>query len=305
MSLVAQALIASSAAAAVVAAVLALRVWLEFRTSYIRWRIDADYALMPHGPEEFTHPYLIEGFGRGHAYRVASNPSVVVIRLRNSPVKSHHLKDGLVFTFPGREVIAAKVDAALRHLPATALDWDPSGGGREVVIREEFLSASNEFRLVVLLSGSGQGAEARGWLVGGRVVQERPEPFRPRRRLAFAATEAVLLCLAVGLPLASALAFSGRSFHLSGSWGWPVFVALMSLLLGVAGFAVGRALPRNYSLPPPPPASGWRALGRGYLDAVTLPWLRPPPSAPTPESAEPDLAAELRAVLTRLGADDV
>lgn len=307
-----QALTVSGVAAAMVAACLALAVWIQSRKPSIRWRVDADHPLLPdHRLSldlerlEAVRPFLEAGFYSGKYSSRALDPSVVVLRLRNSgrrPVQKHEWVTPLTFTFPDREVITARIEPAHRRNLSADLYLNLLAGSR-VFIRKEILSPNDEVRLVVLLSGRGHGIQADGRLERGRLVQDRLEPLRPRFRLLFAAAEAALVCLAIGLPAAPA--FFGKPVqlvHVSGTWGWPVVVALLSLLLGVVGFAVGGALPMVRVARPQ--ATAWSALGRGYLDALAVPWQRLPPPTPTEESAQSDFTSDLLALLTMLGAED-
>ena len=75
------------------------------------------------------------------------------------------------------------------------------------------------------------------WLIAARP----PQVYRLERLLTVAVTFFVI-GLVIGLPIAF-LWRPARSIHVSASWGWPAFIAVLSLLLGAVGFAVGRALP--------------------------------------------------------------
>jgi hypothetical protein len=138
-------------------------------------------------------------------------------------------------------------------------------------------------------------------------------PKRSRLSVILAVIVAVvILSSGAGSYLLVAHLSSAGSVRVSGSWGWPVFVGVLSLLLGAVGYLAGRNLPRAGSRPrgasrnadsERPPAGSWRSLGRGYLDALAFPFPHREPSSAW-LATERDLATDLRQLLAQLGADD-
>jgi hypothetical protein len=192
-----QALLSASAfIAAVIAAGIVLRVMAWAR---VGWRVDVDQPPPSDGPAVRRDGRRMRRRVSIEYPRLVDDRSLVVLRLRNSGLRRVRGQDwmGLSFTFPGRKVITAETE------PASAKDLvqaGPQQGGSQLVISTMSLRPRDKpVRLVVLLSGSGRGVEARGALLDGEIVQERWDSLRSRHRLAFAASEALLLFLAAGV----------------------------------------------------------------------------------------------------------
>jgi hypothetical protein len=237
--------------------------------------------------------------------REVYHAGLVLLEVRNTggrPVSDEDWAVPLSFSFPGRQWVAAELieSRTSRGFIPDALDDRP--GSAEIVLPPLTLNPGDGFKLLAVLSGDlgvqvppWPGVRARGSLMDGRIVQTYGRYTRYSRytRVAFALA-CVLLGVIGGLLLAPGGTRHEYSFQLSGSWLWPAFVALLSLALAAAGFALGRWVP---PAPAASPVTPGQALRKGYLDALMLP-------SPPARQARPPIARELvddvRDLVTRL-----
>ena len=151
--------------------------------------------------------------GMGAAWKVLVNhrevarPSLVLLRVRNAGVMAISqagVRRPITFTFPGRDVVEYAVT------DCRGVTWDtiapPSGAdgsvvGNRIILPRFPMGQRASFKLLVLLSGTGEGVLGKGRLRGGRVARETRRGSPRVRNLAFGTALALLIGTQAGVAL--------------------------------------------------------------------------------------------------------
>jgi len=116
-------------------------------------------------------------------------------------IKREDMERSLTFTFKGREVIGFEIPEAK---PLTLKDMiieDPGPviGGEKISLPKIPLNKRDRFKLLVLLSGTGNTVKGDGYISGGRVARDAPRGGPSNRSLLFGGVFLALVGLLAGL----------------------------------------------------------------------------------------------------------
>jgi ABC-type phosphate transport system substrate-binding protein len=137
--------------------------------------------------------------------REVAHPSLVLLRVRNtgfSGVRRAGIRRPLTFTFPGRTVVEYVVTDCHGITPE---EIQPPGESELSVVDNRIIlprfpmRTRASFKLLVLLSGPGNGVLGKGRLRRGRVVHERRRRGPMARNVTFGALVALLIAAQAGV----------------------------------------------------------------------------------------------------------
>ena len=146
--------------------------------------------------------------------REVVQPSLVLLRVRNSGLSSIRevgIRRPVTFTFPGRDVVEYAVTEC-----RGGITWDmvappfgaPASGqaggtvvGNRIILPRFPMARRSGFKLLVLLTGDGQGVIGKGRIRGGQVVHETRRRSPRSRNLAFGTLLTLLIGAQAGVAL--------------------------------------------------------------------------------------------------------
>ncbi|HTU73265.1 MAG TPA: substrate-binding domain-containing protein [Trebonia sp.] len=247
--------------------------------------------------------------------REVAQPSLVLLRVRNSglgPIRVTGIRRPVTFTFPGRDVVEYAVTEC-----RGGITWDMvappfgapvaghAGGtvvGNRIILPRFPMARRSGFKLLVLLTGDGQGVLGKGRLRGGQVVHETRRRSPRSRNLAFGTVLALLVgaqagvALGEGPPIPSscrsgqlviqgstafqpvaqqvAQSYSGTcrdaAISVTGTGSFNGLTALSDSAEGAGGVALGAAAPSPSSAASSPAGSSSSALSSSALSSSAL-----------------------------------
>jgi hypothetical protein len=174
----------------VIAVVIAvIGVWIGislFRWRRIAWRehMDAPVSLVPKGARRGGTGTAWKVFAR---HQEVADPSLVLLRVKNSgfaSVSEADIRRPITFTFPGREVREFTVTDC-RGVASTDIQ-SPSAvvTGNRILLPRFAMRRRASFKLLVLLSGTGDGVHGKGYPPRpDRQGDPRARAAGPERRL--------------------------------------------------------------------------------------------------------------------------
>jgi len=171
------ALLTACTLVATIAGWLIDRYWTRRKRIIYRVQLNTPIGMTPRDARSIVELQLQRAGG------IVSNASLTLLRIRNGgslDIKAADVEQPLTFTFEGREVIGVEIpqaEASPRALREMLLrEPGIQATGNKLVLPRVPLNKKDRFKLLVLLSGTGDSVHGDGFITGGRVARD------PRRR---------------------------------------------------------------------------------------------------------------------------